>query len=118
MATKQETFDVVARHLLTQNAKSEEVVNGRRYCRYRGDEGRRCAVGVLIPDDIYSAEFEGRFADELGLLLPSLGHDVDLCVELQHVHDCENGPRKWPAHLRSLAERYGLSAAVLDEVPT
>ena len=53
MRTSQEVFDVVAKHLLTQNAKSMDDP-WDEMCAYRGENGRRCAVGALIPDDLYS----------------------------------------------------------------
>ena len=33
--------------------------DGLGVCRYRGPEGRKCAVGQLIPDGAYSPEIEG-----------------------------------------------------------
>jgi len=50
MATLQETFDKVARHLLTQQAKAEQPDGN---CAYRGEHGRKCAVGCLISDEEY-----------------------------------------------------------------
>ncbi len=44
--TKQEIFDKVATHLLTQNEKALNSVGG---CVYRTDKGLKCAVGCLIP---------------------------------------------------------------------
>lgn len=60
----------IALHLAEQRARSfksevftfsddeaeNEVVN---VCQYRGDNGRMCAVGCLIPDDLYTPDIEG-----------------------------------------------------------
>jgi len=29
-------------------------------CAYRGKDGKKCAVGVIIPDDVYDVEMEGK----------------------------------------------------------
>ena len=44
---RQEVFDKVAIHLLTQNAKA---LNSGGLCVYKTPNGLRCAVGCLIPD--------------------------------------------------------------------
>ena len=44
-------------HLIKQKAKSESN-NGS--CKYRNANGNMCAVGCLIPDEVYSPELEGK----------------------------------------------------------
>lgn len=34
--------------------------DSRGNCKYRGPDGRKCAVGVFIPDSIYDTDMEGR----------------------------------------------------------
>jgi hypothetical protein len=52
--TLQETFDKVCVHLLTQLQKSVFLdSNGSMACAYRGPNGLKCAVGCLIPDELY-----------------------------------------------------------------
>lgn len=58
MLTLKQGFDIVKKHLLTQNKQSVEEFSGK--CRYRGGEGLKCAIGCLIPDDMYKPEFEDR----------------------------------------------------------
>lgn len=48
MSLKQELFDRISKHLLKQNERSAEHIGGA--CRYRGDNGLKCAVGAIIPD--------------------------------------------------------------------
>lgn len=55
--TAQEVFDAVATHLLTQNARSV-TEDSPGTCLYRGPEGRKCAIGALIPDSLYRPEIE------------------------------------------------------------
>lgn len=52
--TLQETFDKVVNGLRKQGCRS--LKNGR--CRYRGDNGRKCAVGMVIPDEDYNPDME------------------------------------------------------------
>lgn len=103
--SKQQTFDKVAAHLRQQQAVSEDP-NGD--CLYRGPNGLKCAIGALIPDNMYSADFEGQSADKIAWVLDQLGHDVDLCIDLQHVHDWED-VAYWNEALESVADRHGLT---------
>ncbi len=51
----QEIYDKVSKHLLTQNKKSK--LDGK--CSYRGDNHTSCAIGCLIPYDLYDSQMEG-----------------------------------------------------------
>lgn len=72
---KQEVFEKVAKHLLKQNAKARAIVhdtdpdaiyNDIPGCAYRGDNGTKCAVGCLIPDELYKPDFENISVRWLG----------------------------------------------------
>lgn len=57
-------FDRVKNHLLTQNAKSSDPydVLGDEFvfnCRYRSNNGLKCAIGCLITDKNYHPSLEG-----------------------------------------------------------
>ena len=124
MPTKQETFDTVARHLLTQR---RVALNDQGTCAYRGVDETKCAAGVLIPDEEYLPDFEckavaiaGNFADaprptDVGRVIQRLGHDLTLVRSLQKIHDslrvCE-----WGAALRALADEMDLDPAVVREL--
>jgi hypothetical protein len=61
-----------------------------RGCRYRCEDGRRCAIGFLIPDEQYSPELEGTGCRALmklnpGLLPPWLNPETGTMV--QSIHD-------------------------------
>jgi hypothetical protein len=59
--TLQEVFNIVSTHLLTQIKRSKSCEIGKSGCAYRGKGGLKCAAGVLIPDDQYDLDFEGRY---------------------------------------------------------
>jgi len=109
--TRQETFNRVAKHLLTQGKRSLAVYPGsedygQKDCAYRGEGGLSCAVGCLIPDERYRRSWEGQGVeneDIKGLLCGELGHDLRLLQDLQGVHD-ETNPLEWPEHLEIVAE--------------
>jgi hypothetical protein len=123
--TEQEMFDKVARHLLTQGCKSQTAEPSRmvfgtavHYCLYRGPEGRKCAIGALIPNWAYRKSMESKIVDmlvaEYALMKWLIPHPA-LAHELQLLHDTvvvEN----WPIELRRTAERHGLNTEVVDEL--
>ena len=114
MFTLQETFDIVAKHLLTQNKKSEALMN--KYseasvlgCAYRGLHGLKCAAGILIPDDQYDPRFEGR--DIINVheqSLKNFPHNISLVRRLQLVHD-NYDPERWGEELREVAADFNLT---------
>lgn len=87
--TKQQIFDKVATHLLTQRQVSRDGVQ----CIYRADNGFRCAIGCLIPDDKYKPNMEGQaikplleqHKDLLGF--PIGPRNLKLLKDLQQIHD-------------------------------
>lgn len=105
--TRQETFDIVTKHLLTQNAVSEDEGGT---CMYRGPNGLKCAVGVLIPDELHCPSMEGEPADGwmVADILRPLGHDVELCADLQRIHDI-GYTDDWHEALADLACEHGLT---------
>ena len=113
MLTKQEIFNTVRDHLLTQGTRS---TNKRGRCAYRGEDGARCAVGALIPDHLYDPTLEdlgvwSTFLDsvmyECGV--PSeLRADDKMVGQLQRIHD-RTLPEDWSYELTRLAEREGLT---------
>ena len=109
--TDQELFDKVKAHLLKQNARSTDAYSGGTTCAYRGAEGRKCAIGCLIPDEDYSMILEGK-----GPYVPAVriaaGLSLDqgaLAADLQGVHDGWE-PSMWPECLVNVAKNHGLEA--------
>jgi len=87
--TRQEIFNKVADHLLTQGkpALFDEIGD----CAYRGQDGSMCAVGCLIPDELYTPEMELKSVDTLlkaEFVLPGFFYDnYTLLSDLQIIHD-------------------------------
>jgi hypothetical protein len=119
-ATKQDVFDTIARHLLTQRepSASEDGTS----CLYFGPDGKRCAAGCLLTEPLGKLNDEpwGRLVD--AGVVP--GAHRELIEDLQSIHDdatCRDRLSlppmvKWPLRLRSLAGELGLSDSVVAEM--
>lgn len=112
----QEIFNKVAAHLLKQGRPAREEDR----CRYRTTDGLSCAVGCLIPDELYSPSFEGSGASKVIRELYARGHadwyeHQALLEGFQWAHD-ENCPledgsfdlKTLRTRLAQLAERFKL----------
>lgn len=95
-------------------------------CKYRGDNGTKCAVGFLIPDDIYTPRLEGytNAKDLIAELCRSELKDIiyDLLDELQTLHDTAIKPwqmlhdsaiKPWREGLLDIALEYSCHDEVL-----
>jgi hypothetical protein len=101
--TAQEIFDTVVAHLRKQNEVSVDDVG---VCKYRSDDGLKCAVGCLIDDDHYEPSMEGKTVEiliELGLLPEHLKPHKNLLIELQTIHDHDD-PGNWESEFERVAE--------------
>lgn len=128
--TLQTAFDRVCEWLLrdgaTQSAiKGNEGLGSVTCCKYRGLNGNCCAVGILIPNDLYDPKFEGLGIcglDLKGLPVESLFEDelepetiVAFLKELQRIHDigkcwCPNtGESLRATALRGTARAFNLT---------
>lgn len=54
----QQLFDDVVNHLRKQGCKSLSEKEG--FCRYRGKNGTSCAIGGIIPDELYFPGLENK----------------------------------------------------------
>lgn len=111
---KQATFDKVALHLLNQGMKS---VNDNGDCMYRGGNGRSCAIGCLITDDVYNDSVEGETSRSIGVLnmlyqsnpaIIGIDQVHDLIEDLQRLHDNASAS-SWEFYLIGIAKKYGLN---------
>lgn len=112
--THQKLFTTVRNHLLTQMERSEgrskdHSVSGITICLYRGPRGLKCAVGVLIPDEKYKPELEGKriTAEEVKIAAGLPTHCMFLAEKLQAVHD-DHPPTEWKTKLDGVAEFFRL----------
>jgi hypothetical protein len=91
LPSAQEVFDIVVNHLGTQRRPAYNR-NGISGCMYRAPSGLSCAVGALIPDNLYDPEFEGDKADCViqklfNKDLADWREHKGLLLALQEVHD-------------------------------
>jgi len=121
--TQQEIFDQVAIGLHKQGKMS--ITNG--ICKYRDENGAKCAVGLLITDEEYNPSMDIDDDDGTGLymlmkknLLPErLKSHLALLNNLQVIHDASSRSEFWPsikAEMIELAPKYELSTAVMDNL--
>ncbi len=110
--TPQEVYDYVAAHLLTQNAKAQGEIGSANGCLYRAPEGRKCAAGCLIPDDLYTPAMEGRgIADSIvaeGLERVPQGA-LGFLRSAQLIHD-HRDPPEWRDALIAAGAVWGFDA--------
>ncbi len=112
----QEIFTKVKTHLLAQNEKSRAEYS--THCMYRGTHGSKCAVGCLIPDELYDSDIENgnvtriiEVEPQLKCILPD---DKDAAEgefflnKLQRVHDLYD-PVDWSLCLKQFAENHNLT---------
>lgn len=118
--TNQEAFNTVVQHLRTQGEPSINPKNSRYIarCLYRHPDGiKRCAVGVLIPDELYQDDMECQSVYDLVTNgdLPFLSDlDINLLTNLQDAHDRNHETtEEWRLHMESeykiIAHRYNLT---------
>lgn len=91
----QEIFDTVVAHLRSMD--SGRAINSAGHCVYLAPDGKKCAVGVLIPDGHPAQRAQGsarRLLDEhpdlvdlWGLATADVHLVVELLGDLQEVHD-------------------------------
>lgn len=109
---KQLVYDMVRDHLMNQYEKSMSISSVGSSCAYRGEKGLMCAIGCLIPDELYSPDIEGTSTHDLPVsVLDAIGVDDDTDVlflsGLQDIHDSSIVP-SWPSALYDFAIRNGL----------
>ncbi|CAB4138517.1 hypothetical protein UFOVP330_92 [uncultured Caudovirales phage] len=127
----QTLFDRVIEHFDAMERPAQR--NGD--CMYRADDGNRCFVGALIPDDLYDSQIEGQPVYVATVVFPSLLHDIllksfaplgvepgpegylpddltALLADLQMIHDGwyhEEGKQGAYEQLEIAAEKHGLT---------
>lgn len=112
--TLQQAFDIAALGMLNQGEKSR---NHTGTCMYRGDHGRKCAVGFLIPDELYQKCFDS------GVELADINDFVDIVGEgeyyqflarMQETHDAYRVP-EWSKQLKYVAKLFNLNDDVVTK---
>lgn len=107
--TEQQAFDYVVNFLRKQGVKSLREDINSDMCLYRGIKGRKCALGALMPDEVYDINLENLAAEQLvelcrsktrsvygKLVIDNVDHPfwvwlqehAGLMGRLQNAHDC------------------------------
>src|ERR1700723_4178090 len=108
----QEVFDTIVSHLRQQGCVAQDEFSGM--CRYRTDDGKKCAVGVLIPDELYSPKMESQTYTQLvnnidtpQELVVRLSEHGNLLIRMQKVHD-KSTTNQWEFEFRKVANDFHL----------
>lgn len=120
-ASRQDVFDQVARHLLTQRVKATAAYDvAEEVCHYRGAPHPQtgaptaCAAGCLIADHEYNERLEGQGWRSMARNGIVPGTHAALIQTLQGIHD-QCPVDDWPEELRNVARHNRLSTDVLQE---
>lgn len=122
---RQHIFDEVVVALVAQGRPSM----GNDSCMYRGPNGTRCAIGALIPEELYSIDMENRGVASLLTGFPEVGRllsvnnddDEEFLQDLQNVHDngryeVETFIGQFVERARIFAHEYTLDDSVFDRL--
>lgn len=120
---EQEIFNKVAEHLLTQNESAVVYrASQLKHCVYRTKEGLKCAIGCLIPDEVYTDSIEGQAIGDFRSE-PEFWEAIwpggwtqereEFLTELQNIHD-DTPTRSWPRGLRDFAKRRKLDDGIVQ----
>lgn len=121
--TTQEAYEAIREYF----SRPDAVLARDEYgdCLYRTPEGNKCAVGCLIPDEVYTPDMEGVGIDSLldcgerpvrPLCQTLAGVDRHFLSAAQESHDGAEDVESFLADLDWLAQRYGLDV-VTDAAP-
>lgn len=96
-AGEQAIFDYVTDRLFEQRYPSQAPSRVGAYvsCAYRGEADRRCAIGMLMPDEVYTPRLESMklnfiiqlFEKERGIYGKLMDEHEGLLYALQGAHD-------------------------------
>lgn len=91
LKTDRDVFEFIKNHLLTQGERS--IMEDEATCAYLGTDGKKCAVGALIREDIYHSSIEEKPVNHslvrsaVTKSVPNWIINLELLGELQSIHD-------------------------------
>lgn len=101
---RKEIFNKVKTHLLKQNARCVKAGT----CEYQNDDGLRCAIGGIMPDDHPALKVGGtvrsilmRFPDLQKIWGVENEEDIQFLLNLQAIHD-QYKPADWEEELNAI----------------
>lgn len=113
----QTAFNKAAIALIEQNAFS--LCDNGETCAYRDADGRKCAIGHLIPDELFDKVHEGLGVIDMLQAAPNIALLFAECEEsfllqLQEAHDSQHDPDGFAVSLLRLATVWHLDATVVQ----
>lgn len=93
--------------------RSTKEIDGILTCAYRGNRDLKCAIGCLIPDELYDVSFESFSVIKLKNTKPdfwkalNIDADIRLLDCLQRTHDGFL-PAFWKRELQWIAKEFNL----------
>jgi hypothetical protein len=125
--TKKEVYDLVVEHLLTQKERCVSDYDESE-CLYRNESGLKCAVGALIPDNIYRPIIEhgdlrssndGPDENDAALQMTLICQGVTekhfpMLNALQDLHD-KHMPEDWIEELKPIRKRFNVKKHELEK---
>lgn len=99
--TDEEVYQKIRTHLLDQRKLSTDDTGS---CRYRNEDGTKCAVGCLISEEHYGVYLEGVGVDDI----TAPGFDrrlLRILIKLQYIHDCVP-VSSWSGYLPSSFQQF------------
>lgn len=108
----QQVFDKIVTHLRAQGKKALDEYGS---CVYLAPDGCQCAVGCLIPHDLYNPKMEktGIAYGPVYEALMKIGvtnQHLDLLVTMQCIHD-QYAVDEWEKIFVTTAYRFGLTVS-------
>jgi len=111
----QEAFDKMVVHAFTQKSKALDAKGD--VCMYRGEDGRKCFVGALIPDNEYDTSFEDQTIHAIQRDNPIDcldGISEGLLSGAQDIHD-HHPTYNWYNQFQLLSCEYNLNPSILNK---
>lgn len=138
MKTLQQTFDTAVEHLAAQKRRSRNDYS----CKYRSEDGLKCAIGTLIPDSLYDPILEGYTVENIweGLSYDAVERPQTLQIkkklvnyfnvtidpqkhklqyfllQLQHAHDLSDNAGDLYFALAQIASAYDLNTDKINSI--
>lgn len=117
VTTNQEAFDVIIKGLRKQGKKSMGLDDkGNFVCKLRGEDNTKCAIGFVVPDNMYSPSLECFIFLErefFSVYLININKDLLFC--LQDIHD-ELPVKEWEGAFKAIARKFKLTVPPINDI--
>lgn len=93
-----------------ERSKKQDLSN----CLYRGPDGRKCAIGHAIPDELYAPTMDATANLEHVLGVIGYSGDYTFARNLQRIHDRSQNPAAMQRGLIGFARAHSLTTPQLE----